>query len=91
MQQHVERIHRENLAGIQEARAVLTAKAMGRLYDPKDETVRGTIPLYNLRNQTQRKSFLERIRPTDNVERDMDWGILSMIILDLEPFHIVNR
>ena len=24
-------------------------------------------------------------------DRDMDWGILSMIILDLEPFSIVDR
>ena len=33
MQQHVERIHKENVVGIQEARAKLAAEAIGKKYD----------------------------------------------------------
>ena len=35
---------------------------------------------------------MKKIKPYANAaekERDMDWGILSMIVLDLEPFSIV--
>ena len=40
------------------------------------------------------QDFIKKIKPhinTANKERDMDWGILSMIVLDLEPFSFVNR
>ena len=37
MQQHVERIHRDSAAGLQEARARLAAEAVGRKYDPKGD------------------------------------------------------
>ncbi len=30
--------------------------------DPKDETVRGTIPLFNLRNHKERQTFLQKVR-----------------------------
>ena len=35
MQQHVERIHKENIPALQEARARLASEAAGRKYDPK--------------------------------------------------------
>ena len=37
MQQHVERIHKDSAAGLQEARARLAAEAVGRKYDPKGD------------------------------------------------------
>ena len=27
----------------------------------------------------------------EKMNRNMDWGIMSMIIFDLEPFNLVNR
>lgn len=53
--------------------------------------MRGSVPIFNLKNHAQRQTFLQRIRPSSNKEHDMDWGILSMIVLDLEPFNLVNR
>ena len=35
MQQHVERIHKDSAAGLQEARARLAAEEVGRKYNPK--------------------------------------------------------
>ena len=79
--------------GVKEARATLAAEAMGKMYDPKDETVRGSIPIFNLKNQRRRQDFLRKIKPlfSDDKERDMDWGVLLMIVLDFEPFNLVNR
>ena len=37
MQQHVERIHKDSAAGLQEARARSAAEAVGRKYDPKGD------------------------------------------------------
>ena len=55
MQQHVERLHKERMGEIQEARPRNSAEAMGKVYDPKDETVRGTVPYFNLQNNLKRQ------------------------------------
>ena len=55
MQQHLERLHKEVMAAITEARAKITAEAMGKEYDPKDETVRGSVQYFNLNNNLKRQ------------------------------------
>ena len=93
MQQHMERMHKDEMEGVKRAQAEATAAATGRVYDARDETVRGTVPLFNLKTRAHRAAFMKKIQPHigDDVEKNCDWGILSMIVLDLMPFNIVNK
>ena len=90
---HLRRLHKDAYQTYTEA------EKRTKKTDVKDETVRGCIPLFNLKNHGERKQFLKQIclnKPIDasaatRKDRDMDLGILSMIILDLEPFNFVSR
>ena len=50
MQQHLERQHKETMEMVRGS-----VEAMGKVYDPKDESVRGTVPLFNLNNNLKRQ------------------------------------
>ena len=59
MQSHMATHHKAELAEVRQEQAAMTA--MGRQKDPKDETVRGSIPIFNLRTQADRKAWLDRV------------------------------
>jgi hypothetical protein len=55
-QYHMEKKHTEVFKKMKEKKDKVAVKI-----DPKDETVRGTVPLFNLRNHQERKDFLKRV------------------------------
>ena len=55
MAQHLERQHKEAMEEIKEARARSSAEALGKVYDEKDESVRGSVILFNLNNNLKRQ------------------------------------
>ena len=55
MQQHLERQHKEVMEEIKEARARSSAEASGKVYDERDESVRGSVILFNLNNNLKRQ------------------------------------
>ena len=58
MDNHLKRIHPEKMKEVGEARGTLVEKPT----DLKDETARGCIPIFNLRNRKEKDSFLSRVR-----------------------------
>jgi hypothetical protein len=62
MQAHIESKHKDLLSLVIEAQARL--KPGERKIDPKDETVRGPVPLFNLRTQADREAFMKLVRMT---------------------------
>ena len=59
MQAHIETQHKDLVVDIREAQAEL--KPGERRRDPKDETVRGTVPIFDLRTHGDRRSFLKLV------------------------------
>jgi hypothetical protein len=55
-QYHLEKKHPDVNQLVKDKQAIDTK------IDPKDETVRGTVPLFNLRNHKERQSFLKKVR-----------------------------
>lgn len=55
MQQHLNRHHKDAMEEIKEARARSSAEAVGKVLDPRDESVRGTVMLFNLNNNLKRQ------------------------------------
>ena len=67
--------------------------------DPKDETVRGTLPLFKLRSKNDREQWRKLAFPVPDTiqvgaecrKYTVDSAIMATIILDLQPFNQVNR
>ena len=57
LQRHLERKHPDAMQGVMESREL---SLRGKV-DPKDETVRGTIPLFTLDNHAKKKAFLSMV------------------------------
>ena len=65
----------------------------------KDETVRGSLPLFKLRSQKDREQWRKLAFPVSETlqvgaeqrKYTVDAAIMSTIILDLQPFNQVNR
>ena len=80
-------------------RQVEAGKARKVETDLKDETVRGTIPLFKLRSKNDREQWRKLAFPLpDNLQAGaesrkytVDSSIMATIILDLQPFNQVNR
>ena len=80
-------------------RQVEAGKAKKVDTDMKDETVRGTIPLFKLRSKNDREQWRKlAFPPPDNMQAGaecrkytVDSSIMATIILDLQPFNQVNR
>ena len=85
--------------GFQVQRQVEAGKASKVDTDLKDETVRGTIPLFKLRSKNDREQWRKLAFPLpDNMQPGaecrkytVDSSIMATIILDLQPFNQVNR
>ena len=58
MDNHLKRLHPDKMKEVSESRATIGEKPM----DPRDETVRGCIPIFNLRNRKEKNSFLSQVR-----------------------------
>ena len=58
MENHLKHVHPEKMREVTEVRAATGEKAK----DPRDETVRGTIPIFNLRNRKDKEAFLSQVR-----------------------------
>ena len=66
MDNHLKRLHPEKMKEVCEARASSGEK----VEDPRDETVRGTIPIFNLTNRKDKDAFLSQVNFTQiNVRR----------------------
>lgn len=67
--------------------------------DLKDETVRGSLPLFKLRSKADRDQWRKLAFPvSENVtvgaefrKYTADSAIMATVILDLQPFNQVNR
>ena len=67
--------------------------------DPKDETVRGSMPLVKLRSREDREQWRKLAFPAGETVQvgaeyrkyTSDSAIMATIILDLQPFNQVNR
>ena len=57
-QYHIEKKHPEVFRKMKDKKAEI---ADTKIADTKDETVRGTVPLFNLRNHRERQDFLKRV------------------------------
>ena len=65
----------------------------------RDETVRGSLPLFKLRSQKDREQWRKLAFPVaesiqvgaEHRKYTVDSAIMSTIILDLQPFNQVNR
>ena len=57
MNNHLKRVHPNIMKEVCEARDNKGEKAK----DPKDETVRGSIPIFNLRNRKDKDAFLSQV------------------------------
>ena len=55
MQRHLERQHKETMLVVTEAWVRSSVEAIGKVYDPKDESVRGTVPLFNFNNNLKQQ------------------------------------
>ena len=80
-------------------RQVEAGKASKVDVDLKDETVRGTLPLFKLRSKNEREQWRKLAFPLPvNMQAGaecrkytVDSSIMATIILDLQPFNQVNR
>ena len=59
MQSHITKEHPEIMVEV--AQEQRKSKGSKRLKDPRDESRRGTVPLFNLRNQADRADFIKRV------------------------------
>ena len=113
MQTRLESSHKDLHEEVRSAQAAVADAARFVKVDPKNETVRGTIPIFQLKNNRDRKEFLKLVHSVfficfyalvqvfpdgpsnftneEKRKRELDWGVLSMIVLDFEPFNVVNR
>ena len=73
MQQHLNRHHKDAMEEIKEARARSSAEAVGKVLDPRDESVRGTVMCVKFEQQSQASG--ERISP------DMFNYLLALVFL----------
>jgi len=99
MKAHIKAAHlglfEEIEAGVEAANTTLVLEAQ----DKKDETVRGTKPLFKLRSQGKRAAWRNLVFPGGLVaetgparrKRQVDTAIMATIVLDLQPFNQVNR
>jgi hypothetical protein len=55
---HLQRLHKENFVIYKEKES----EGQGKKIDNKDETVRGTIPLFSLKNHSERKQYLKLVQ-----------------------------
>jgi hypothetical protein len=53
---HLEKKHPDAFKKVEQKQSIATVKI-----DPKDETVRGTVPLFRLRNHKERQMFLKKV------------------------------
>ena len=75
------------------------AKQVKQNTDPKDETVRGSLPLFKLRSKQDREQWRKLAFPvgldmpvgSDYRKYTVDSSIMATVILDLQPFNQVNR
>jgi len=80
-------------------RRVDAAKEAKKTVDPKDETVRGSLPLFKLRSREDREQWRKLAFPAGETVQvgaeyrkyTSDSAIMATIILDLQPFNQVNR
>ena len=80
-------------------RRVDAAKEAKKTVDPKDETVRGALPLFKLRSREDREQWRKLAFPVAETVQvgaeyrkyTCDSAIMATIILDLQPFNQVNR
>ena len=52
---HLRSLHKDQFTKYKEA------EGQGKKIDPKDETLRGTVPLFSLKNHAERKQFLKLV------------------------------
>ena len=57
MDNHLKRVHPEKMKEVSEARATIGERPR----DPRDETKRGCIPVFNLRNRKDKDAFLSQV------------------------------
>ena len=52
---HLRSLHKNSFKKYKES------KGQGKKIDPKDQTLRGTVPLFSLKNHAERKQFLKLV------------------------------
>ena len=61
MQTHLQSAHKEEYETVRTAQAVAADSANTAKVDSKNECVRGTVPLYSLKNKNERREFLKLV------------------------------
>ena len=61
MQTHLQSAHKEEYETVRTVQAVAAESANTPKVDPKNECVRGTVPLYSLKNKNERREFLKMV------------------------------